>query len=71
MDMYNNLRQNMADGMKEMANKSGKNGLPKAPDTTTTAGEIPAPTPDSNVKDDLAQTQKDADQAEADAKQPN
>jgi len=71
MDMYNNLRQNMADGMKEMAAKNGKNGLPKAPDTTTTAGEIPAPTPDSNVQDDLSQAQKDADAAEADAKQPN
>ena len=41
MDMYNNMRQNMADGMKEMAAKNGKNGLPKAPDTSTTAGEIP------------------------------
>ena len=71
MDMYNNMRQNMADGMKEMAAKNGKNGLPKAPDTSTTAGEIPAPTPDSNVQDDLSQAQKDADAAEADAKQPN
>ncbi len=71
MDMYNNMRQNMADGMKEMAAKNGKNGLPKAPDTSTTAGEIPAPTPDSNVESDLNQAQKDADAAEADAKQPN
>jgi hypothetical protein len=71
MDMYNNMRQNMADGMKEMAAKNGKNGLPKAPDTTTTGGEIPAPTPDANVQDDLKQAQSDADAAEADAKQPN
>ncbi len=71
MDMYNNLRQNMADGMKELAAKNGKNGLPKSPDTTTTGGEIPAPTPDSNVQDDLKQAQSDADAAEADAKQPN
>ena len=71
MDMYNNMRQNMADGMKEMAAKNGKNGLPKAPDTTTTGGEIPAPTPDSNVQDDLKQAQADGDAAEADAKQPN
>jgi len=68
-DMYNNLRQNMSQGMKEMADNSGKNGLPKAPDTTTTAGEVPAPTADTNVQTDLQQTQKDADQAEADAKQ--
>jgi hypothetical protein len=71
MDMYNGMRQNMADGMKEMAAKNGKNGLPKAPDTTTSGGEIPAPTPDANVQDDLKQAQSDADAAEADAKQPN
>ncbi|MGB9196754.1 MAG: hypothetical protein WCB53_07475 [Terriglobales bacterium] len=71
MDMYNNMRQNMSDGMKEMAAKNGKNGLPKAPDTTTTGGEVPQPTPDSNVQDDLKQAQSDADAAEADAKQPN
>ena len=68
-EMYNNMRQQMSQGMKEMANNSGKNGLPTAPDTKTTAGEVPAPTPDSNVNDDLQQTQKDADQAEAEAKQ--
>ena len=67
-EMYNNLRQNMGQGMKEMANNSGKNGLPKAPDTTTTGGEVPAPTADNNVKDDLQQTQKDADQVESEAK---
>jgi hypothetical protein len=71
MDMYNNMRQNMSDGMKEMAKNNGKNGLPKAPDTTTTGGEIPAPTPDANVQDDLKQAQSDGDAAEADAKQPN
>jgi hypothetical protein len=68
-DMYNNMRQNLSQGMKEMADNSGKNGLPKAPDTTTTAGEVPAPTADPSVQNDLQQTQKDADQAEADAKQ--
>ena len=71
MDMYNNMRQNMSDGMKEMAAKNGKNGLPKSPDTTTTGGEVPQPTPDANVQDDLKQAQADGDAAEADAKQPN
>jgi len=70
-DMYNNMRQTMSQGMKEMADKSGKNGLPTAPDTKTTAGEVPAPTPDSNAENDLQQTQKDADAAEAEAKQSN
>jgi len=71
MDMYNGMRENMSDGMKEMAKNSGKNGLPTAPDTTTTAGEVPQPTADSNVQGDLNQAQKDADAAEADAKQSN
>ena len=31
MDMYNNLRQNMADGMKEMANKPAKTGCQRLP----------------------------------------
>ena len=70
-EMFNNLRQNMSQGMKEMADNSGKNGLPTAPDTKTTAGEVPAPAPDTNVDSDLQQTQKDADQAEAEAKQQN
>lgn len=68
-EMFNNLRQNMSQGMKEMADKSGKDGLPTAPDTKTTAGEVPPPAPDTNVDSDLQQTQKDADQAEAEAKQ--
>jgi hypothetical protein len=70
-EMHNSLRQTMDAGLKELANNSGKNGLPTAPDTKTTAGEVPAPAPDSNVADDLQQTQKDADQAEAEAQQPN
>src|ERR1035441_2837100 len=70
-DMHNSLRQTMDEGLKKLAENNGKNGLPAAPDTKTTAGEVPPPAPDSNVQDDLAQTQKDADQAEAEAKQPN
>ena len=70
-DMHNSLRQTMDEGLKKLAENNGKNGLPAAPDTKTTTGEVPPPAPDSNVKDDLAQTQKDADQAEAEAKQPN
>jgi hypothetical protein len=56
-------------GLKELAAKQGKNGLPAAPDTKTTAGEAPAPTADTNVKSDLDQQKKDADAAEAEAKQ--
>jgi len=70
-DMHNALRQTMDEGLKKLAENSGKNGLPTAPDTKTTAGEVPPPAPDSNVADDLQQTQKDADQAEAEVQQSN
>jgi hypothetical protein len=70
-EMHNQLRIQMDAGLKELADKQGKNGLPAAPDTKTQAGEVPAPSPDTTVSGDLAQQQKDADQAEAEAKQPN
>jgi hypothetical protein len=65
-EMHNHLRETMDRGLKELADNSGKNGLPKAPDTSTQNGEVPAPAPDSNVDSELQQTQKDADQTEAD-----
>ena len=70
-EMHNQLRIQMDDGLKELAAKQGKNGLPAAPDTHTQPGEVPEPTPDKNVASDLEQQQKEADQAEAEAKQPN
>jgi len=70
-EMHNSFRQTMDQGLKKLADNAGKNGLPAAPDTKTTQGEVPAPTPDSNVNDDLQSTQKEADQAEKEAQQPN
>ena len=70
-EMHNQLRIQMDDGLKELASKQGKNGLPAAPDTKTTAGEVPAPQADTNVSKDLEEQQKDADAAEAEAKQSN
>jgi hypothetical protein len=68
--MHNQLRIQMDAGLKELADKQGKNGLPAAPDTKTQPGEVPAPQPDNSVSSDLQQQAKDADAAEADAKQP-
>jgi len=70
-EMHNELRVQMDAGLKELADKQGKNGLPAAPDTKTTQGEVPAPQPDQSVSSDLEQQQKDADAAEAEAKQSN
>jgi hypothetical protein len=69
-EMHNQLRIQMDAGLKELADKQGKNGFPAAPDTKTTAGEVPAPTPDTSVSADLEQQQKDADAVEKEAQQP-
>ncbi|MFI5112499.1 MAG: hypothetical protein ACHP9S_06725 [Terriglobales bacterium] len=70
-EMHNQLRIQMDAGLKELAAKQGKNGLPVAPDTHTQPGEVPEPSPDKSVAGDLEQQQKEADQVEAEAKQPN
>jgi hypothetical protein len=67
-EMHNQLRIQMDAGLKELASKQGKNGLPAAPDTKTQAGEVPPPEPDKSVNSDLEQQQKEADQVEAEAK---
>jgi hypothetical protein len=68
-EMHNQLRIQMDAGLKELAEKQGKNGLPAAPDTKTQAGEVPEPSPDKSVASDLEQQKKEADQAEAEAKE--
>jgi hypothetical protein len=68
-EMHNQLRIQLDAGLKELADKQGKNGMPAAPDTKTTDGEAPAPQPDTSVQSDLQQQAKDADAAEAEAKQ--
>ena len=68
-EMHNHFRETLDTGMKTLADKSGQDGLPKAPDVTTKSGEVPAPSPDSNVQTELQQQQKDADDAEADVPQ--
>jgi hypothetical protein len=64
-EMHNHLRETLDAGLKTLAENSGKNGLPAAPDTSTKGGEVPPPAADTNVDSELQQAQKDADQAEA------
>jgi hypothetical protein len=54
--------------LKVLADNQGKSGLPNAPDTSTTAGEVPPPAPDASAEADLEDQQKNADQTEADVK---
>jgi hypothetical protein len=70
-EMHNHLRETMDAGLKALAEKQGKDGIPAAPDTRTQAGEVPAPTTDTEVQGDLQRQTKEADQAEADAQQSN
>jgi hypothetical protein len=62
--MYNHFRETLDQGLKSLAENSGKGGLPAAPDTTTTAGEVPEPTADANVESDLTAQEQEAEQAE-------
>lgn len=68
-EMYNHFREQLKDGMGELAKKQGTGGLPQAPDTSTVNGDVPAPPPDKSVEKDLEQQQSAADQTENEVKQ--
>jgi hypothetical protein len=68
-EMYNHFRDQLKDGMGELAKKNGTGGLPKAPDTSTTAGDVPPPPPDKTVEKSLQDQQAAADQTESEVKQ--
>ena len=63
-EMHNQFREKMDSGLKTLADNQGKNGLPKAPDNTTTAGEVPPPAADAGAEAELQGVQKNADQEE-------
>ena len=68
-EMYNHFREGLKDGMGELAKKQGTGGLPKSPDTTTTAGDVPAPEPDKSAEKALKDQAAAADQTESEVKQ--
>jgi len=68
-EMYNSFREQVKDGMSDLAKKQGTGGLPKSPDTTTTAGPVPPPSPDKSAEKSLQDQQAAADQTESDVKQ--
>ena len=67
-EMHNQFRQQIDSGLKTLADNQGKNRLPAAPDTHTSAGEVPAPAPD-DVQAELQKQQADANQTETEVKQ--
>jgi hypothetical protein len=51
-----------------MAKKQGTNGMPKAPDTGTTASDVPAPKADPDAAKSIKDENAEADKTEADVK---
>jgi hypothetical protein len=68
-EMHNHFEEQLNNGMKALAEKQGTGGLPKAPDTATTASDVPLPPPDTNAAKDLTDQQATADQAEQQVKE--
>jgi len=63
-EMHNRFEEQLDNGMKDLATKQGQNGIPKAPDTKTTASDVPPPPPDNNAAKALQEQQTAADQTE-------
>ena len=68
-EMQNQFHERLDSGLKTLADNSGQGGLPPAPDTGTTAGEVPTPPPDANVDGALQAQQQEADQTETQVQQ--
>jgi hypothetical protein len=68
-EMHNHFQEQLDEGMKTLASKQGTGGLPKSPDTSTTASDVPPPAPDKSAGQTIDDQQKSADQTEAQVKQ--
>jgi hypothetical protein len=68
-EMYNHFQETLTNGMGEMAKKQGTNGMPAAPDTGTTASDVPTPPADNSAAKALQDQQQQADQTESQVKQ--
>jgi hypothetical protein len=66
-DMYNTFREKMDDGLQVLAQNQGKNGMPAAPSTSTTAVPEGTAQPDLTTQADFQQQQQSAAGAENDA----
>ena len=68
-EMHNHFREQLTSGMGELAKKQGKDGLPKAPDTSTVKGDVPEPPADKSAAKTLEEQEKAGDQTESEVKQ--
>jgi len=60
-EMHNQFRQQLDSGLQTLASNAGKGGLPQAPDTSTTSGEVPAPMPDKSAAEQLQGAQQEGE----------
>ena len=70
-EMHNQFRQQIDSGLQTLAEKGGDGSLPQPPDTGTTVGEVPLPTPDAGAANQLQAEQRQADQIEGQVPQSN
>ena len=68
-EMQNHFQEQIDEGMKTLAAKQGTGGLPKAPDTSTVASDVPPPSPDKTAGKTLEDQDAEADKTEAQVKQ--
>jgi hypothetical protein len=68
-EMQNHFAEQLNSGLGELAKKQGTGGIPKAPDTSTTASDVPPPAPDTTAAKTLEDQQQAADQTESQVKQ--
>jgi hypothetical protein len=64
-EMHNHFQEQLDNGMKDLSSKQGTGGLPKAPDATPVASDVPPPPPDASAEKTLQDQQASADQVEA------
>jgi hypothetical protein len=67
-EMYNHFQEQLTTGMAELAKRQGTNGMPRAPDTSTKASDVPPPKPDADAAKMLQEQQAEADKIEADVR---
>jgi len=63
-DMHNRFAEQIDSGLKTLADAQGKGGLPPAPNTTTSYGDVRPPTPDADVEGLLHAQLEEADRTE-------
>ena len=68
-EMQNHFAEQLNNGLGELAKKQGTGGIPKAPDTGTTASDVPPPPADTTAAKTLQDQQQAADQTDSQVKQ--